>query len=364
MELKTFSAEQWMTAYEKDALYNMTDTSALSLSIKDLLESGDVDLNSVVLDYGDITGSDKLKKEIAKLYENQDLNTIALCNGALEANEHVIYTLLDEKDHVIAFTPGYQQFYDLPKSLHAQVSLIEYEEDKNWKFDFDKLEKAIQPNTKMILLNNPSNPTGSYLDNEELQRLADIAQKHDLWILCDEVYHSGSIKDFKSISDIYAKGIATGSLSKAYSLAGLRFGWIKACQNLIEQINYRRDYSFISTGPLKDLLALQALKNKENILKRNERIIAENKAVLQEWLKENPHYSMVVPKYGLVGFLKYDFDIPSQDLALKLLKEKGLFFVPGSCFDAENHLRMGFGRECENFKKGLGLLSEWTNQLL
>lgn len=364
MELKVFSAEQWMTEYENEAVYNMTDTSALSLCVQDLLENSNVDLNSVVLDYGAICGSDELKKEIAKLYENQDLDTITLCNGALEANEHVIYTLLDSTDHAIAFTPGYQQFYDLPKSIHAEVSLIEYEEEKGWKFDFGKLEKAVKDNTKMILINNPSNPTGSYLNNEELQKLVEIAEKYDLWILCDEVYHSGSIPALKSIADLYAKGISTGSLSKAYALAGLRFGWIKADKNVIEQINYRRDYSFISTGPIKDLLALQALKNKEKILKRNERIIAENKAILQNWLQENPHYSMVVPKYGLVGFLKYDFDIPSKNLALQLLKDKGLFFVPGICFDAENHLRIGFGRDPENFKKGLSLLSEWTNQLL
>ncbi len=116
MKLNDFYCEQWMTAYEKEAVYNMTDTSFSALSFHDLFDSKSLEEFDPLLDYGEITGDRGLKKEIERLYTTND-RALTFCHGALEGNEHVMSTLLEPGDHVIAFRPGYQQFYEYPRSL-------------------------------------------------------------------------------------------------------------------------------------------------------------------------------------------------------------------------------------------------------
>ncbi|MDO4465784.1 MAG: aminotransferase class I/II-fold pyridoxal phosphate-dependent enzyme [Bacillota bacterium] len=361
MYLPDFKVEQWMTDYEQLAIFNLTDTCVDALSLQDLLDFQKVDCSSLSLDYGEICGDKELRKEILSLYSTGTIDNITCANGCLQANELVMHTLLSDKDHVITLAPGYQQFWDVPKSLGCEVSIITLQEKNNWMPTIEDFKDCFQENTKLIIINNPNNPTGTCLSQEFLEELIKLCRQKNIYILCDEVYRDPMVQTY-SISDHYELGISTGSLSKMYALAGLRFGWVKANLELIHQINVRRDYSMISTGPLVDKLACIALSHKEEILTRSKYIIENNKKVLKDWLKENPHFTFVFPECGSVGFLKYDFSIPSKDFALRLLKEKGIFFVPGSCFDLESHFRLGLGRNEENFKNGLEQLSIWTKE--
>jgi aspartate/methionine/tyrosine aminotransferase len=359
MKLKHFEVEQWMTQYEHRAVYNMTDTSIQPLSLKDLLKFSPL-LENLRLDYGEITGDERLKKEILSLYSSGALENVTMAAGCSQANELVIQTLLQPGDHVISFTPGYQQFYDLPASLGCGYSLIECDGSSGWKPDLKQVEACLKDETKMILINSPNNPTGYCWKQQELEELVKMVQNRKIYILCDEVYRSYNENEPMSISDLYEHGIATGSLSKMFSLSGLRTGWIKAEKEVIDQINYRRDYSLISTGPLTDELACTALKNKDWILQRNQRVLSENKQILQNWLLENSLFSCTIPEHGSVCFLEYHFDMPSKELALNLLEEEGVFFVPGFCFEKEGCLRLGLGQNPKIFKKGLKILSLWT----
>lgn len=178
----------------------------------------------------------------------------------------------------------------------------------------------------------------------------------------DEVYRG--VNQEVSISDIYENGISTSSLSKVFSLAGLRFGWIKANEYVIHQINIRRDYSMISTGPLVDKLGWIALKHKDELILRAKNIISTNKNIVREWLKENPRFECVLPSGGTVCFLKYYFDLKSETFAKLLLAEKGVFFVPGSCFDKEYYFRLGLAQDSKLFKSGLDELSNFVDEHL
>ena len=214
----------------------------------------------------------------------------------------------------------------------------------------------------MICLNLPNNPTGTTLDHEEMQQLIQICKKHDLYVLVDEIYRG--LYQEESISDLYEKGIATSGLSKVLSTPGLRVGWIKTKdKELIRLINERRDYSIISSGPINDYLGALTLKYSKEILKRNREILEENKCYLKEWLKAHPHLSCVIPKYGTVCFLKYDYKIDSNTFCEKLQEETGVFFVPGCCFDVENHLRFGLANDSQIVKEGLEVFSNWLKKL-
>ena len=172
-----------------------------------------------------------------------------------------------------------------------------------------------------------------------------------------------SIEDFIK-KNLYEKGIATSGLSKVLSTPGLRIGWIKTKdKELIRLINERRDYSIISSGPINDYLGALTLKYSKEILKRNREILEENKCYLKEWLKAHPHLSCVIPKYGTVCFLKYDYKIDSNTFCEKLQEETGVFFVPGCCFDVENHLRFGLANDSQIVKEGLEVFSNWLKKL-
>ena len=270
-------------------------------------------------------------------------------------------TLLEEEDEVITVSPGYQQFVDIPKSIGCKVHVIGLRE-RDWQVDVDDFKMKIDSKTKMIILNNPSNPTGTEYSKQFLTSLVDLCRPYGIYILCDEVYRG--LHDEISISDIYEKGISTSSLSKVFSLAGLRLGWVKANGDVIHQINIKRDYSMISTGPLVDKLGFIALKHRDVLIDRAKSIILKNKKIVTEWLKCNPNFECILPKGGTVCFLKYGFELKSESFAKLLLVEKGIFFVPGSCFDKEYYFRLGLAQDSSLFEKGLSELTNFVDEHL
>ena len=346
-----------MNAYEGKAVCNMTDTCVSPFTFAQL-QAMDTEclLSTVKLDYGTITGDTGLKEEILQLYTTGTIDSITMAQGCLQANEMVMETLLEAGDNVVTYTPSYQQFADLPRSIGCHVTTLKLYEEDGWQPRKEELEAVFASKIKLVILNNPNNPTGTVFNEDYLQELYRLAEKSQTYTLCDEVYRSPAQP---SICDQYAKGISTSSLSKMFSLAGLRLGWIKGPSEVIAAVNVRRDYSIISTGPLIDTLALIALQNKENILARSHAVIDANKASLTSWLKENPAFSIVMPQAGTVGFLKYDAPIASTDFAKGLLDQTGVFYVPGSCFDCESHLRLGLTADHDLFIKGLQITAQY-----
>ena len=360
MKLPYFKTEQWMTDHEQKAVYNLTDTCVEPLKLSEILAMDEEGiLKDMPLDYGTITGDTRLKREILKLYETGKEDSLTMTAGCSQANELVMETLLEKGDHVIAFMPGYEQFIRLPQSFGCEVSVLPLYEENRWQPDMKDVLKAWKPNTKMVLINDPNNPTGIRFEASFMEALICRCRESEAWILCDEVY-----RDFESpsISDRYEKGIATDSFSKMFSLAGLRLGWIKADPELIERINCRRDYSLISTGPLSDALGLIALCHKDEILARSRHIIQANIEAVKQWLVTEKRAHVQFPEEGTVCFLKYDIPVDSRTVSEELLGEYGVFFVPGWCFDCENHLRLGLTRDPERMAEGLKLFTRYMNE--
>lgn len=369
MKINEFKVETWMTDHENDCQYNLTETCVSSLSLSELQQFVDENimetLMSMKMDYGPIVGSQRLKKAILSLYEKGNEENITVTHGAINANELVLISLLDPGDHVISLFPTYQQMYDFPRSLGCDVSLIHLNEEQGWMPSLDDFKKVMQKNTKMICLNSPNNPTGTTIPLSLMKDIIALARENDCYILCDEIYRGVDTENevmFPSFSDYYEKAIVTQSLSKVFSFAGLRLGWIKGPKEVIDLINYRRDYHIISSGPMDDYLACLVLENKESILKRSIDICKQNKKILQKWLDQEPLVSCVIPRHGTVCFLHYHIDIPSKELCEKLQKETGVFFVPGSAFDTEYHLRFGFTQDEKVIKEGLITFSNWLRQ--
>ena len=374
MKIRDFGVEMWMNAYENDCTHNLAETCVRSLTVEELLDlSGkrEETLEQLVqtrLTYGDIPGSPRLRQAIAGLYRIMSPERVTITNGAIGANALTMLTLVEPGDRVISVLPTYQQHYSIPESIGAQVDILQLREEDGWLPDLDELRGLVKKaggKVRLININNPNNPTGSVMEEPMLREIAGIAREAGAWLLCDEVYrglcHQGDPYT-ASVADLYEKGISTGSMSKVYSLAGLRLGWIAGPRELTERLERQRDYHIISVGRLDDLLASVALESREAISARNLAICREGGRLLAEFVAGEPHISYVKPKGGTTAFLRYDLPMESAELCRRLQEETGVMLLPGSALDMEGYLRIGYCNDPGITEAGLARFGEWLRQ--
>lgn len=366
MRIDEFGVEIWMNAYENDCKFNLAETCVESLTLAELLEicgksdSFLADILPMKLTYGAIEGSDRLRDAICAMYERQTRQNILVTHGTIGANALVHETLVEPGDRVISVLPTYQQHYAIPKSYGADVQILPLHVQNGFLPDLAELERLATPGTKLIAINNPNNPTGALMDAAFLQRVAEIARGVGAYVLCDEVYRGTDQQGSgftTSIADIYEKGISTAGMSKAFSLAGLRLGWIAGPQELIHAVTIHRDYNTISVGMINDYLAALALENRDKIIARSQRITRENLAILDAWVAQEPLITYLKPASGTTALLRYHLDMPSRDFCVKLLEETGVMLTPGSAMEMEGWLRIGYANSAQVLRDGLALLS-------
>ncbi|KAJ9294714.1 hypothetical protein DTO271G3_6634 [Paecilomyces variotii] len=387
VKLEAFAVEQWMDKYETTAKYNIAETCSASISIDDLREISDdkstnpLTLSTKKLTYGPIRGSHELRQNLANLYSVKTPSPlprdhILITAGAIQANFLLLYTLVGPGDHVICHYPTYQQLYAVPESLGAEVSLWKSKEADGWKLDVNELEALIKPSTKLIILNNPQNPTGAVIPRSTLEEIVEIARSKSITILSDEVYrplfHSISPADKEFPPSILSLGyentVATGSLSKAYALAGIRVGWIASrSKTIIEACASTRDYTTISVSQIDDAVARFALAPDcvSNLLQRNIGLAKKNLALLEAFVESHRWAcDWVKPVAGTTAFVRFSkMGKPVDDVAFceMLLERTGVMFVPGSaCFgqgeDFKGYVRIGFVPETQVLEQGLEAL--------
>lgn len=369
MNIERFGVEEWMDKYESDAKYNITDTCARPMTLKELFALAGEDREDFVealfekeQSYGSIYGLASLKEEYAGLYETITPDDILTQHGATGGNQHVLFSLVRPGDRVVAFSPSYQQFYSTPRALGANVTVLKLRRSNGFLPDLDELRKAAARGLRLICINNPNNPTGSLIPEDMMKEIVEIARSSGAYILCDEVYAGVSIEGAAcpSIADLYEKGIATGSMSKAFSLAGLRLGWLATkSQEALRQFKRVRDYDLVSCGLFDEETAALALRHKEKILERNRAILRHNLPILEQWVEGEKHVSFVKPKAGTMALVYYDVDMPSTLFCHRMYYETGAFTVPGDCFDEPFSFRVGYGHDAETLERGLQAVSEF-----
>ena len=371
MEIKPFGVEMWMNEFETQCELNLAETCVDSITLGELVALAGKH-NSVLdelmplrLGYGDIEGSPRLKSTIASLYARQKPENVLVCHGTIGANALVHQALVGRGDHVIAVVPTYQQHYSIPESIGAEVTLLKLKMEDGFLPDLAELRSLLRPATRLIAINNPNNPTGALMDAAMLGEIAAIARSVGAWVLCDEVYRGTDQQGdgfTASMADLYEKGISTAGMSKTYSLAGLRLGWIAAPKEVLDAAMIHRDYNTISVGRLDDHFAAMALEHRDKILARSHRITRTNLAILADWVAHEPKIDWVKPKSGTTALLKYDLPLSSRDFCIKLLEEEGVMFTPGSAMDMEGWLRIGYACPTETLKAGLERVSRFLGR--
>ncbi len=373
-----------MDDHETTAKYNLAETCCASISIDELLalsEDKKATISSILdssalQTYGEIPGSTPLRENLSRLYSSKagsplPKDNILITPGAIAANHLIFYALLSPGDHVICHYPSYQQLYSVPSSLGAKVDLWYSDPNNAWLPDFSKLEAMVTPETKMIILNNPQNPTGAILPRPLLEQIVELAEKHNIPLLSDEVYRplfhgiSPLDKNFPpSILSLgYRNTIATGSMSKAYSLAGIRIGWLASrSPELVAEIASARHYTTISVSKLDQAVASFALSPDtiHALLGRNIALAKTNLDLLDRWITKHDEYcSYVKPVAGTTAFVKFERDgkaVDAKALCEALQAKTGVMWLPGDVGFGEEWkgcVRVGYVNRTEVVKEGL-----------
>lgn len=366
MKIEPFGVEIWMNEFENTCAFNLAETCVASISLGELIDMAGLrdtvldELSDMKMSYGAIEGSDRLRKAIAGLYQRQTPETILTTHGTIGANSLIHQALVGRGDHVISVIPTYQQHYSIPESIGADIELLHLRPENGFLPDLAELRAMLRPDTKLIAINNPNNPTGALMDAAMLEAIAGIAREAGAWLLCDEVYRgTDQVGDgyTVSVADIYEKGISTAGMSKAYSLAGLRVGWIAAPREALDAVMIHRDYNTISVGRIDEYFAAIALENRAVLIGRSQEITRHNLALLSRWVEDEPRISWVKPRSGTTALLRYDLPMSSRELCIALLEEEGVMLTPGSAMAMEGWLRIGFTNPTEVLGDGLARIS-------
>jgi len=373
MDIKPFLVEEWMNRYEVGAKYNIAETCVDSISLDELFELTGADKEEFLkklcarrMTYGDIEGLPAFREGVCGLYKTIRPEEIITTHGAAGANHHIFYSIVGPEDHVISIMPTYQQLYSIPESFGAEVDVLQLKMENGYLPDLEELKRLVKPNTKMICVNNPNNPSGALMDKKLLEGIVEVAKSVGAYVLCDEVYRHLTQEDIwtESIVDLYDKGISVGSMSKVFSLAGIRQGWIATHDEAVRKACLsHRDYNLISCGLFDEMVAAIALANKDKLLARNRRIVRDNLAILDAWVKSEPHMRYVKPQAGTTALVYYDFTIPSYEFCERMYHETGAFVTPGDCFEQPGSFRIGYASEKQELIDGLAAISQFIRTL-
>ncbi len=370
MKIKTFELERRQSIWENHVEYNLTESGIHPLSLGELLtEDEQKELLELELGYGQTNGDDRLRDQIASLYDRPSWSreNVLVTNGSSEANLLAVYSWLEPGDELIFMMPNYQQMNGLAESLDMKVKHWWLREEDAWLPRLDELENLISDRTRMIAVCNPNNPTGRVLPKTMMQELVELADQHGVLLYADEVYRGAELngEETPSFADLSDNAVVCGGLSKAYSLPGLRMGWLAGPEGSIEQAWEHRDYTSISSGLVTQYAARKALmpKRRSWILQRNRRLLRKNLEYFQQWTrKHNSRFHFSDPDAGGIVFLRYVEDISSRELTRRLRERESVFLVAGDCFGLDGFLRIGIGAEPQYLKEGLSRFDRWIEE--
>lgn len=383
MKIKDFKVEQWMNAWETKCRYNVAETCTYSMSLDEVFElcEGSAEAGAKArqefldafckrrLTYGDIEGNPKFLQGICGLYQTVKPEHVISTHGAAGANHLVLTTLCEPGDHVVSVMPTYQQLYSIPEMCGAKVSILHLDKEQHYHVDVERLEALCGDDVKVICINNPDNPTGALLSEEEIRNIVNIARRHDAWLVFDEVYRL-LVQDGDAFTtspiDLYDKAVVVSSMSKVWSMAGVRLGWcITKDVQLRHDLLSHRDYDLISCGLFDEEVAAYALAHRDAILGRSHRIVRQNLQVLTEWVDSEPHLSFVRPEAGTTALVYYDYDIDSYDFCVDMVKTAGALVTPGDAFEEPHSMRIGYAYSDnpDDLRRGLEAISAFMRTL-
>jgi aspartate/methionine/tyrosine aminotransferase len=366
--MRELALEVYLSSWRMAARHHLTASDSETLTLAELLRFADDEdrqrWESAQLSYGEARGAPWLRDAIVAGYESVTADSVICFAGAQEGINAAMHSLLQADAHAITVTPNYQSIETITASLCA-VTDVPLDPSRGWALDIAAVDRAIRPNTRLISVNFPNNPTGKILDRDCFDELVTLCRKHGIWLFSDEIYRlieRNPATRLPAAVDAYERGISLGSVSKSYGLPGLRVGWI-ACRNaeFLSALEREKHYLSNCIATPCELLAYMAIKAGDYILPRNRHIAEMNLALLNGFFAEHRNlFSWQIPDGGVVGYPEYHGGDGVEAFCTHLVEEHGVLLLPASVYRSEfssapeNHFRIGFGRR--DFASGLAAL--------
>lgn len=365
--------------------------------------SSDLDRTKEAFDYSNVrlglpSGQGKLElREVIASNYNKKLSGITaddviIANATTGANHIVHRALLSPGDHVIVQYPTYGPLIEEPRHIGCDISYWRLDPSKGWQPDLEELRRLVKPGiTKLLVMNNPSNPTGTHFTTETQREIVKIAQEHNLIIHCDEIFrplfhpaaplpnsmmeHLDTFPDFHNI-------VTTSSLSKVYGLSGVRIGWIVTrSSELLQKFFHMRSYTMEEASAVDEIIATEVLgpRCRPGILNKHYNLAETNINLIQAFIDRNKDtLEWVRPTAGAVGFVKVrnpktGEDVDDVDFCQRLLQKKKVLLSPATlafqisqkddtAIEFKGRFRMHFTAETEILKRGITLMEEFLQE--
>ncbi len=355
MRIADFALERYFARWEFAVRHLLCASDVEPYPMADLLDLADDETRALWRDlrlgYTESTGHPLLRAEIAELYEHVDPDGVLVFAGAEEAIFCLVNVLVGPGDHAVVTWPGYQSLYEVGRAAGGQVALHELRESDGWRLDVDRLLGALRPDTRLVVVNAPHNPTGMLPTHAEWAQLTGELADRRIYLLSDEVYRFLELDERDRLlpaADAYREGISLGVMSKSFAMAGLRIGWLATRdRDLLARCAAFKDYTTICAAAPSEVLALMGLRAREQVLARSLRIVHDNLELLDDFFRRRSGaFTWVRPRAGSVGYPRLLLDTSADAFAAALVEAQGVLLLPGSQFGhAGNHVRLGFGRE-------------------
>ncbi len=366
MAIAPFRIERFYGLHEFTTPHNLSASDCESLSVGALLEMSGTpfsDLASLHLGYTESQGHPALREALAEMYEVVEPADVVVTNAPEEAIFILMETILEAGDRVVVQAPCYQSLKQLAIHKGCDVRTWDIVETQDgWLLDLDRLEALLTPETKLLVVNFPHNPTGLHADDATWREILGMASSRGIRVFSDEMYRGVERSDaarLPSASDLLDDAVSLWGLSKSFGLPGLRIGWLVTRDRALrDALIGTKDYTSICSNAAGELLARCAVKVAGKLFDRSRRVIAENLARTAEFMRRHEdHFGWREPQAGPVAFVRLK-EGSADEFSHRARREKGVLLVPSSLFDfGDSHLRVGLGRA--DLPKGLAALESF-----
>ena len=327
---------------------NLSESSVADRKLSDL--GLDLDLDELVLCYGDHLGNPVLREAVVAGHAGLTPEQVIVTPGAAAALFCVATSLLDRGDHAIVVRTNYATNLETPRTIGADLDVIDLAYETGWKLDLDQVADKIRPGTtRLISVTCPHNPTGTMLDNDDLKRLVGLAERAEAVLLVDETYrdltHTG--ERIPLAATLSPNVVSVSSMSKAYGLPGIRIGWaITTDPEMAETLLAAKEQVVICGSTIDEHIAGRVLADRKRLLPPIMADVRERLDRVDQWMSTQETFEWVRPSGGVVGLVRFreGIDVNERAFHHKLLADHGTYVGPGHWFEvSDRYFRLGFG---------------------
>jgi len=372
MRFKPFLLDAWLDQYEHHIEFNLAASTGPHWTVNDILALADDETRHRFLNhklvYSRPAGADSLREAIAEM-QSVPVEHVQIVTGASEALVALMWLAAEPGANVIIPLPGFTTFSALPESLGLETRYYHVRRENDFKIDVDEIKRLADAKTKLILVNSPHNPTGATLSDDEMEALHDFTAERGIQLVSDEVYHPiYHGRKTKSAARLpHATVIA--DLSKAFSIAGVRTGWmIEHDAKRRQQYWNARTYFSISNSTTGEILSEIAIRNRDVVLGKTQDVATRNLKLLDRFMADHRDVLGWIPPQGGMTAFPWLTSGEKERPFCQAATERGILLAPGDCFDSHSYFRLGFAAAGDDFSTALdrfgAFVKSWSAKMV